>query len=114
MQSHGLIDEEIELRADRVSRGDKNVCELVIDDFMPSQSFQTPTMQWLAPVGLEVYKAKGLLGSAEKDVHDACQAKVTGAQLDFVTCSRHCHFLAETDFAGIPLFATCQVAMDFG
>lgn len=52
MQSHGLIDEEIELRADRVSRGDKNVCELVIDDFMQSLSFQTPTMQWLAPVVL--------------------------------------------------------------
>lgn len=89
MASRGLLPEINELRSDRVFRGDKDLCGLVIDDFytlsiLPAErsangaSWACTTMQ----SAQNLYQSEGLLGSSEKDVYDADFAKVTGAELD--------------------------------
>lgn len=90
IQSHDIINDHTELRADRVFRGLRDAVGLVIDDF-----YAVPVVSTEATAGVEkswatqkmekaqqVYKAEGLLGPEEKDVYDAAFAKVTGAELN--------------------------------
>lgn len=89
MRRHNLITDSAEMRADRVFRGQKDACGLVIDDFYtisvvpasPSLDATSWSVQQMQKAQ-DLYAQQGLLGSSEKDVIDADHTKVTGAEID--------------------------------
>ena len=89
MRRHNLITDSAEMRADRVFRGQKDACGLVIDDFYtisvvpasPSLDATSWSVQQMQKAQ-DLYAQQGLLGSTEKDVIDADHTKVTGAEID--------------------------------
>ena len=98
LQSFGLLQEDSELRGDRVFLGDRLLEGLVIDDYYTISVEDEPleeSMMLVGDTGLSdsvavgkmqvasgAYEAHALAGSPHKDVWDADKAKVTGAEID--------------------------------
>ena len=98
LQSFGLLQEDSELRGDRVFLGDRLLEGLVIDDYYTISVEDEPleeSMMLVGGTGLSdsvavgkmqvasgAYEAHALAGSPHKDVWDADKAKVTGAEID--------------------------------
>eukprot|EP00435_Cladocopium_sp_Y103_P034036 s1336_g8.t1 len=96
MVQRGVLEAEAEMRADRLFRGGKDACGLVIDDFYtvsvvssdPAASLPDSWAVRKMKEAQKLYKEERLLGSAEKDIVDADLAKVTGAELDSSSTTR--------------------------
>ncbi|CAK9114368.1 Uncharacterized protein SCF082_LOCUS52990 [Durusdinium trenchii] len=93
----GLMSRKKEMRAGHPYRGRGEASGLVIDDFysistvpadLPASSTAEEAIGSTSVAVQDMLKAKeiynkaGLLGSDDKDVWDACHAKVTGAEID--------------------------------
>lgn len=104
LRSWDLLADDNELRAGSPFRGRDLATGLVIDDFYAisiekaSLPAHSPGEDLLHDRPLAVaqlvkaqaaYEAEGLLGSPQKDVRDACKAKVSGAEFDSSSCTRN-------------------------
>eukprot|EP00435_Cladocopium_sp_Y103_P065330 s276_g27.t1 len=88
LRESSLLQDDVELRADRIYRGAKLASGLVIDDFYAvavhgvDQPHEMSEAYQHFKIASQTYEEQGILGSSEKDVIGAEKAKITGAELD--------------------------------